>query len=781
MDEKLKNLEQELSPEQIKERQKEAIDREVDRLFSVLEKDDFTVQDIWDLINNLAKNNPKVAEEFACFQENNSLSLKEMLKQDVSETREKNEFLQTISEDFKIWTTDLKILNNDLFLAYSRYNLNPEPLLKIAWSEKKVWYFLDFLKTEKWQLILQNTNFIQTLNWIWNDLWTANFETNSAWQKLSYDLFVESKKLSQNLKLLNQNFQNSIQNITNYEKQNPDSRYYPDEKSLQFLDESVKFKDEINSQIKLSAKNIFTQILASGKDLDVVKNWWTFDLISWENNISLNFWNLPKEELQTLNSENTPEFIEKYFDEVYVDNFSEILAQNWWKLVKYSAEHPEKLTVDVLSIVASGAITWAVVWASSLWAWPWWILLAGATFTASDNMIRWLWYEIIWVSWMDEIDWKKDFWEWTLEWFWLKNEDLNFETIATKKGFETLSNTALFWIFKVFSWAWNWWKMTFETFQKEALKIIPESTFFTYYSAFSSSIETSILSMQGENPANFDEAFETFKTNFSKINTAKEFSHIFMYNMWFIALVKGFSWIWNKAYDKFSENKIPKDFLEKNRKIDMEILALEEKWYTKLNDLNWNIIFFSRDWKKADIMWKDFENLRNLQEDLAKKSLDLQRLLMSDNSWKKSDNWSWTSAKNSKSTLEIKYEKLEKLSKEAEEKWLNFALWKENIYTWVKSSWLKDWTTEWLLKEAWFNKNDREAIRKQEVKEGSKKLEDRAVERMNLAVEKVYMEYIQVNLQITKFIKEWKDPYFELKDMYNSEIITKIKDLKKSL
>jgi len=45
--------------------------------------------------------------------------------------------------------------------------------------------------------------------------------------------------------------------------------------------------------------------------------------------------------------------IETYFDDVYIDSFSEIFLQKAKEVIDYAQKHPEKLFVDVASILVS--------------------------------------------------------------------------------------------------------------------------------------------------------------------------------------------------------------------------------------------------------------------------------------------------------------------------------------------------------------------------------------------------------------------------------------------
>jgi len=257
------------------------------------------------------------------------------------------------------------------------------------------------------------------------------------------------------------------------------------------------------------------------------------------------------------------------------------------------------------------------------------------------------------------------------------------------------------------------------------------------------------------------------------IPDAETFAHYFMYNLWFISLVK-LGWAgWQTRMEAYLKDRPIKvninSLLENSTKLDMELLRLQEKWYSFNREQNGEIVFYDRNLNRFDPMNSDFANLRRIQENLMVNNLNIQRLLLNDSANSTLPNsWKWTKAQVNKQNIQVKYERLEKLSNQAEKQGLSFSLDKDTIYDWVNKSWVKEWTKEWLLKEAWFTNSEREAIKKQEIKEGSKKLEDRAVERMNSAVEIVIKQYSEVKKIFESQIR-WDISKDSFKDIMNNK------------
>lgn len=817
--EALKTLESNDSLQNNPEKHKEAISKETDRLFDTLDSPDVSVWDIHFLIDNLSSSNPNFAKNWSEFQNKNSLILQNELSKssvvenlentdslpqinyskDIIATNEKYSFLSQYLENITIWKWEIQTLSHELYSALNRYSQNKKPLLNILWSEEKVKDFFDFLTSNKWSLILNFTQYYSNIKVIWENLQIVNLDTNEPGKILSNEILNQTQDLAERIS----KHQNTLQNELKAQKENQNVKWAimtGNYSTYEWSNYSFNnFEKKVTNELYSYSKNVFVSILSSPWAWDLVKSWEKFRLPIWENSITLDFSQLSKWiDFENLTDTQIKNLTEKYFDDVYVDNFSEKFLDILEKIKDYASNHPEKLKVDVVSIIISWLVAvWTVAtvsWATGMtWTIPS-IALAWASFTASDNAIRAFGYGVIWKMWWDEIDGEKSFWDWALEWIWLKNEDLNLETVVTKKWFETLSNTVLFGIFNrtgriseiwMKALEWKWLQLSLLNNQKvmlEAWKTIPESVFFTYYGVWASAIEDTILKMQEENWLNRDEAIDNLISNLWSITDAETFTHYFMYNLGFISLVK-LGWAgWQTKVEAHLKDRPWKvninSLIENSTKLDMELLKLQEKWYSFNREQSGEVVFYDKNLNRVDVMHSDFANLRTIQESLMVNNLNIQRLLLDDFSNSPLPNsWKWTKAQANKPEIQVKYERLEKLSREAEKQGLSFALDKDNIYDWVSKSWVKEWTKDWLLKEAWFTNTEREAIKKQEVNEGSKKLEDRAVERMNSAVEKISREYDKVFeiLLNSKDLQSFSDTL--LKNWYSQREIIKLRNI----
>jgi len=200
---------------------------------------------------------------------------------------------------------------------------------------------------------------------------------------------------------------------------------------------------KVEWELKVLWKDIFTKILLSG-NTDVIEKRGNVVFSLWGERVRLDFSKLPEDfDFKSMTLEEKMEAIEKYFDDIYIDDFSEKFLQKAKEVIDYAQKHPEKLTIDVASILVSWFVAmWVVAgttyWTAGLWTIPS-IAVAGATFTATDNAIRGIGYGIIWELWLDSVDEKVGFKAWALEWLGLTQEHLdNPNLVYTKKVLNSL-------------------------------------------------------------------------------------------------------------------------------------------------------------------------------------------------------------------------------------------------------------------------------------------------------------------------------------------------------
>lgn len=723
----------------------------------------------------------------------------------------------------KINWVEITIFNSEIIKCLNRYELNKKPLLELLWNQEKVNKFLELIKSDTWEEILNDTFVFENYKDIWKKLQIVSFENNQEWQELTAEILINTYKLKNDINLIQEQINDELKDVTN--KTNKKEKSNLNQKELVVNDTmschisfdelcqkriNEKYEPLIKWTLKNYSRNIFEKIIDNPTTQSLIKNKQKINLLVWDNNIILDFSKLSYELINKLsNQNNSNKQISKElqneilnnFDKVYIDNLTERFIHSIQDWIKNMKEHPEKTAVDFSSIVVSWVVTFWVVWWTTVWTWTMWTIpslaLSWATFTTVDNIYRWIWYWIIWESWIDEIDWKKSFSDWFKEWLWMNENWVNKEFL-TKKWFELLSNTVLFWMFRLWSkieqtitktlekW-WEKWSIKALEILDKALKnkfskLWIETSFFTIYTTMSVSIEESILEIQKTKNINRAEAMNIIKENFKNTYFSENMMKYFAYNLAFIGLVKGWYklWWWNFAQDKIKDkllNLETRKAIEKNNLLSEEIYRLNQKWIFLKIKPNQECAFYDKKWKKLRFNNKQFARFRELNKDFTLQIFDTQKIVT--NGWKdlKEDpnNWKWTWAKTLKPILDVKYEKLERLSRKTETEWLNFALWKENkISESIETKWLNEWTKEWLIKEAWFTDNEAKSLKDYKPEKWSKEIKDKAVERMNSAVEVIEREFNKIAENYLDAKLSWKSIENTYLMKYNEKIRRKI-------
>lgn len=191
-----------LAQEKLKsqEKQKEAVKQETDRLFKSLDNPSVTLEDLHELVDKFAENNPRFAEALKEFQDNNSARVIEMLKanatqKEVKENEEKQsnsfEYFWVIIEDFKSIENELAILDLDINKLLDRYKDYIENNLEWLNEEYK-----DKLKLAISKKILSLSNEIEELKWklnLWEDFKNNRWIINEKIQE--YFSYINNKIL----------------------------------------------------------------------------------------------------------------------------------------------------------------------------------------------------------------------------------------------------------------------------------------------------------------------------------------------------------------------------------------------------------------------------------------------------------------------------------------------------------------------------------------------------------------------------------------------------------
>jgi len=122
-----------------------------------------------------------------------------------------------------------------------------------------------------------------------------------------------------------------------------------------------------------------------------------------------------------------------------------------------------------------------------------------------------------------------------------------------------------------------------------------ESAFFSYYSVWANAFEDSFLAIQDSRNMNEEEATELLMQNLAKAKDPEVMMHYFLYNLWFISLVK----LWWVGWQKHAENKInnlPEMMIDKKIKslsdsMNREILILQNRDITLIREWNGEFVF----------------------------------------------------------------------------------------------------------------------------------------------------------------------------------------------
>ena len=732
-------------------------------------------------------------------QEENNIEEIKILKNPLEKSEKYGEFSK-YTEIKEINWKEITILNDEIISCLNRYELNKEPLIKLLWKEK-VNLFIDFLNTDYWNQLLNNTNYVRNINVIAENLQIVNIDSNGEWQELSNEILIETQRLAQDIWDIQNKINIELKNLMLHKaKVNNTMACHTPFRKIFSEQLNEKYQPLIDSKLKNYTRNVLEKIVLNGSAIWAIKSWQKIELPIWENDIVLDFSKLPKNiNFDNITSEELLKITKDNFDDIYINTVWEKIAHNIEKAYNYAKAHPEKLAVDIVSIVLSWIVAIWTVWAISSSTWWLWtipsIVVAWTSFTIADNTFRWIWYWIIWEAWLDSVDWEKWFREGFYEWLWIDWNNILSGRTFTKKWLELLTNTALFWIFKfsakiqgtiIKSLEKNGADKTLRFFEKyinEYTKTIPEAMFFTEFWIWASVIEETISQIQSTQDINKKEAFDVFKKEFLKLHTPETMLQYFAYNLWFIWLVK--IWI-HKWWWQFLENKVTNMLLlkESNKvkkisdELNREILKLNSEWISLTRKTNWELVFYDRNLNLIKNQTKQLESFFEINKKLSEQVIDSQKILTNprDDTDQQANSWKWTKAQANKILLNRKYQKLERLSKQTEGEWLKFALWKEWISKSIQEKWVQKWTKEWLMKEAWFTESEIKALKDYEAKKWWKELKDKAIERMNSAVEVVHKEFNNLRHMFFKFKKSWKEVK-ELLDNYDRNVQLKLEEL----
>jgi len=753
---KLKNpkLDKPESKEAREKRMAEAREKEIDRCFASLEKPEITAEDVWNLIDNLGANNPKVKDAFSSFQKEQWEALKQKLRECNEMVREDtfdvNEVLIAHSEYQTLLPEDLvrAIVASDLnedrllqYFAWNAYKLNNEARnsklkdfshLRLHWNfpggeqktlEDRGYDFMsdrDFLDSQKWKVealekflntdrgqnILENSQIFYFRKWISdsieNSLWFEEISERET--EITNKLLLKTDELILKISQISETMTSRIHEIK--EQKTTSIKAWGLESTYQnaISEMPSQIENEIKEVMKVKWKEIWEYLLWVEPRLSVVTLWGKFKLPFWGDKITLDFsklWdvsNLDNKELLAKFNEN--------FDEIYRDDIWEIISDSVSKAWEHVKENPLRTWVDFGSVLLSWILT--ALAAKTTW---WSSLPASAlVFTASDNFIRAVWYEAIWQS-----EWKK-LWEWALEGLGISKNDI-LSDIVRKKSLELASNALLL---KMFQLTQNSMK-NLDFSQKIAATpalIWWEALFFTWYIQLLSWADKS-LKMASEDWITIEEIWNNFVEELNKLTNLEDFMDLYVYNTMFITSVR-----WGI---KIGELTAP-----------VLISKLKNLWYNLEASSNWRPVIYWPNWEKASM---SDPKIKELTKKVAE---DTKSIITNTQSTKpKPETWRGWKVASESSLADKKYKRLEKFSNEAKEEWISYAMRDSSVYgeVWNSGFW-RSWenVSAWLLKKAWFEPWEVKAFREGKLKPETEPWK-RAMEKMREASERILKEY----------------------------------------
>jgi len=757
---KLKNpkLDKPESKEVREKRMAEAREKELDRCFASLEKPEITVEDVWSIIDDFSKINPNIKEKFSLFQKEYNENFKQKLRECNEKVREDtfdvNEVLiahsgyQTLLPEELVRAIVGSELNEDRLLQYFAWNayksnnkarntkLKDFSHLKLHWNfpawEQKIleargYDFMSdrelldaqkwkaetlkkFLNTDRWEAILQNSKLFYFKKSLTKSIETSLWfeETSEREAEITSDLLLKVDELIIQTSSISDNAETRINSII--EQRATTLKAWGSESVIQnaISEMPSQIEAEIKDAMKMKWKEIWEYLLSVEPRLSVITLWEKFELPFWQGKITLDFSELW--DVSSLNNEELLASFKENFDDIYRDDTLEIISDSIEKAWEHAQDNPYRTGVDLASVLLSWALTALVANAT------WWssIPAMALVFTASDNLIRAVWYEAIWQS-----EWK-EFWEWALEGLGISENDILADVIR-KKSLELASNALLLTIFKATQNSMKNLDFTQKIAATPAL-VWWEALFFTWYIQLLSWVDKS-LKMASEDWFTMEEIWNNFTNEVEQLTNLEDFMDLYVYNVMFITAVR-----WGIKIGELTAPTL--------------ISKLKNIWYSIEKNTNWKVIIYWSNWEKASM---SDPKVRDLTRAIAE---DTKSIITNAQSTKpKPETWRGWKVASESSLADKKYRRLEKFSSEAKDEWISYAMRDSSVYSeiWNSGFW-RSWenVSAVLLKKAWFEVWEVKAF-----KEGKLKPENetwkKAMEKMREASERIHKEFNQIN------------------------------------
>lgn len=374
-----------LAQEKLKsqEKQKEAIKQEIDRLFKSLENPSVTLEDLHELVDKFAENNPRFAESLKEFQDNNSARVIEMLKANATqkEIKENEEKTDSSFEYFGVSLEDFKWIEKELW----ELKLNIEQILD--WYKDYIQNKLNWLSPEQikkvkdsiWKRILKINEIVLDLK-----------ENTEEWEEFKNNRWIANDKILNELWFINKEL---LPSLEAYLK----------------INAWVEIPEKYAQQFEFDYWN-WTWVWNNPDYIDIKHKMWEIEELLWAK--VDNDWDFDEWLFSTQN-------ILDFDNDVHADLFKDL----WIKELDLSLLSENDKKIEENAILYFMAMIWVQIGVETFWWIPWnliwwWIDLAD-TFSDNEQLLN-----IVQELWLANNEYKMDkmwldkimAWIWIIPW-----------------------------------------------------------------------------------------------------------------------------------------------------------------------------------------------------------------------------------------------------------------------------------------------------------------------------------------------------------------------------
>lgn len=357
------------------EQQKEAIKKETDRLFASLDNPNITLDDLHELVDKFASNNPEFAKAFSEFQDMTSCRVIEMLKS----TGESESTLENNSHFDYFWIDKEQVW--EILIWLKELDLNIEQIL--IWCKEYIENNLDWLTiAQKDKIILAISNRISKIG----DIITYLKWKTDNWEDFKNNRWIANEEILDELWFIIKELFPSLEAYLKIKSWIKVSKIHEE----QYLDplHARKNSDFVDTEFKISE---IEELLQADVNIDWEFDEWLFsrqDIFDFDNEANAN-----------------------------------LLAELWVQELDLSLLNDKDKQIEEEATLYFMAMIWIQIWVETAWwlVWSivwWWIDIAD-TFSDNEqllNIVQWLWladneYKMN-KGWLDKIL----AWMWILPW-----------------------------------------------------------------------------------------------------------------------------------------------------------------------------------------------------------------------------------------------------------------------------------------------------------------------------------------------------------------------------